>query len=337
MTGTYAAGTHAAGTYDAGAYDLVAIGRVGVDLYPLQVGMPLDEVRTFEKFLGGSAANVTVAAARHGRSAALVSRTGADAFGRYVHRELLQLGVDDAHVGTVTGGPPTPVTFCEVFPPDHFPISFYRYPTAPDLMIEPDSLPLQAIREAGVYWSTVTGLSQEPSRAAHHAAWEERGRTPLTVLDLDYRDVFWSSPAEARAQVREAIGRVTVAVGNVQECEIATGEDDPEAAARALLDAGVELAVVKQGPNGVLAMTADERVRVPAFPVQVLNGLGAGDAFGGAMVHGLLSGWDLERVLHFAGVAGAIVASRLECSSAMPTTAEVQALLSDIEVADGAR
>ncbi|MBC9820354.1 5-dehydro-2-deoxygluconokinase [Terrabacter sp. MAHUQ-38] len=318
------------------AYDLVALGRVGVDLYPLQHGVTLDEVRSFEKFLGGSAANVTVAAARHGRRAALVSATADDAFGRFVHRELLQLGVDDAHVQTIAGGPPTPVTFCEVFPPDHFPIWFYRYPTAPDLLITADSIPLQAIREARVHWSTVTGLSQEPSRAAHVAAWQERGRAPLTVLDLDYRAVFWSDVDEARRQVREAVRNVTVAVGNTEECEVATGETDPERAARALLASGVELAVVKQGPRGVLAMTQDERVTVSAFPVDVVNGLGAGDAFGGALVHGLLEGWDLERILHFANVAGALVAGRLECSTAMPTTAEVQALLSDVEVADGA-
>src|SRR4051812_8394592 len=263
-------------------YDLVAIGRVGVDLYPLQHGLTLDEVRSFEKFLGGSPANVTVAAARHGRRAALVSATAADAFGRFIHRELLQLGVDDALMQTIADGPPTPVTFCEVFPPDHFPIWFYRYPTAPDLLITAESLPLQAIRDAKVYWSTVTGLSQEPSRAAHHAAWDERGRAPLTVLDLDYRAVFWRDPNEARDQVREAVRHATVAVGNVEECEIATGESDPERAARALLATGVELAVVKQGARGVFAMTADEQVNVGPFPIRVVNRLGAGDAFGGA-------------------------------------------------------
>jgi 5-dehydro-2-deoxygluconokinase len=182
----------------------------------------------------------------------------------------------------------------------------------------------------------VTGLSQEPSRAAHQAAWEERGRAPLTVLDLDYRPVFWRDADEARRQVRAALRRATVAVGNLEECEIATGEADAERAARALLAAGVELAVVKQGPRGVLAMTPTEQVSVGAFPVRVVNGLGAGDAFGGALVHGLLEGWDLERTLHFANVAGALVAGRLGCSTAMPTTAEVQALLSDVEVADGA-
>jgi len=304
------------------AYDVVAIGRIGVDIYPLQHGVGLEKVRTFEKFLGGSATNVSVAAARHGRRVALVTRTGRDAFGRYVHEALQDFGVDDRFV-TPVDGPPTPVTFCEVFPPDDFPLYFYRWPTAPDLMIEPDELPLEAIRDAGVYWATVTGLSQEPSRSAHFRAWEARGRRTHTILDLDYRPMFWGSHDEASEQVGRALEHVTVAVGNREECEVAVGETEPQRAADALLDRGVELAVVKQGPKGVLAATRDERVEVPPFPVDVVNGLGAGDAFGGALCHGLLSGWDLRRILEFANVAGAIVASRLECSTAMPTTAEV--------------
>jgi 5-dehydro-2-deoxygluconokinase len=308
---------------DQTAYDVVAIGRTGVDIYPLQHGVGLEKVRTFEKFLGGSATNVAVAAARHGHRVALVTRTGQDAFGRYVHEALRDFGVDDAFVSAVTG-PPTPVTFCEVFPPDDFPLWFYRYPTAPDLMIEADEMPLDAVRDAGVYWSTVTGLSQEPSRAAHFRGWEARGRRRHTVLDLDYRPMFWSDPAEASEQVSRALEHVTVAVGNREECEVAVGETDPQRAADALLDRGVELAVVKQGPEGVLAATRDERVEVPPFAVEVVNGLGAGDAFGGALCHGLLEGWGLRRIVEFANVAGAIVAGRLECSTAMPTTAEVE-------------
>jgi 5-dehydro-2-deoxygluconokinase len=304
------------------AYDVVAIGRVGVDVYPLQHGVRLEKVRTFEKFLGGSATNVSVAAARHGRSTALVTRTGRDAFGRYVHEALQDFGVDDRFV-TPVDGPPTPVTFCEIFPPDDFPLYFYRWPTAPDLMIEPEELPLHAIRDARMYWATVTGLSQEPSRSAHFRAWEARGRRTHTILDLDYRPMFWHSHDEASEQVGRALGHVTVAVGNREECEVAVGETEPNRAADALLDRGVELAVVKQGPKGVLAATRDERVEVPPFPVDVVNGLGAGDAFGGALIHGLLAGWDLRRLLEFANVAGAIVASRLECSTAMPTTDEV--------------
>ncbi|MEO7753594.1 MAG: 5-dehydro-2-deoxygluconokinase [Terracoccus sp.] len=318
------------------AYDVVAIGRTGVDIYPLQHGVGLEKVRTFEKFLGGSATNVAVAAARHGRVTALITRTGRDAFGRYVHEALQGFGVDDTFVSAVDG-PPTPVTFCEVFPPDDFPLWFYRYPTAPDLMIEATGLPLGAIETAGVYWSTVTGLSQEPSRTAHFRAWEARGRRAHTVLDLDYRPMFWESAAEASAQVGRALDHVTVAVGNREECEVAVGESDPNRAADALLARGVELAVVKQGPRGVLAATRDERVEVAPFPVEVVNGLGAGDAFGGALCHGLLEGWPLRPMIEFANVAGAIVAGRLECSTAMPTSAEVRERLSSSTAFEEAR
>jgi len=305
-------------------FDLVAIGRTGVDIYPLQHGVGLEEVRTFEKFLGGSATNVAVAAARYGRRSALITRTGQDPFGRYVRQEAQRLGVEVAYIGAVPG-PPTPVTFCEVFPPDDFPLYFYRYPTAPDLMIEPDELPLAVIASAGVFWATVTGLSQEPSRAAHHAAWAARKRARYTVLDLDYRPMFWTDQAQASAAVAAALEQVTVAVGNQQECRVAVGQSDPDRAADALLERGLDLAVVKQGPDGVLAATRSERIQVRPHPVRVVNGLGAGDAFGGALVHGLLSGWNLRRVIEFANVAGALVAGQLQCSTAMPTQAQVHA------------
>jgi 5-dehydro-2-deoxygluconokinase len=307
-------------------FDLITMGRIGVDLYPLQVGASLREVETFGKFLGGSATNVAVAAARYGRRSAIVTRTGADPFGEFLHDALRRFGVDDRYV-TPVAGLPTPVTFCEIFPPDDFPLYFYRLPKAPDLVINDDELDLPAIAGAGVFWATVTGLSQEPSQHAHDVAWQARERRPLTVLDLDYRPMFWESREAARAQVQHALGKVTVTVGNVDECETAVGERDPMRAADALLDAGVELAVVKQGPKGVLARTRDELVEVPPTPVTVVNGLGAGDGFGGALCHGLLAGWPLERTVRFANAAGAIVASRLECSTAMPTTDEVEALL----------
>ncbi len=314
--------------------DLIAIGRVGVDLYPLQDGVGLEDVDTFGKYLGGSAANVTVAAARHGHSAALISAVGADPFGRYVRRELERLGVSNRYVGTIEEFP-TPVTFCEIFPPDDFPLYFYRKPKAPDLTVAPDALDLDAIRNATIYWSTVTGLSEEPSRSAHQAAWQARERRPLTILDLDYRPMFWSSVADAREQVGLALEQVTVAVGNREECEVAVGESDPHRAADALLDRGLDLAIVKQGPKGVLAKTREETVEVAPFAIDVINGLGAGDGFGGALCHGLIEGWGLERILKFANAAGAIVASRRECSTAMPTSDEVEQLLQ--EASDVAR
>lgn len=311
------------------AYDLLAIGRLGADIYPLQDGVGLEDVETFGKFLGGSAANVTVAAARHGRRAALISGVGDDPFGRYLLRELTRLGVENRYVRTDPVYP-TPVTFCEIFPPDRFPLYFYREPMAPDLGVVAEELDADAVRDARVFWFTVTGLTKQPSRAAHHAALKARGRREHTVVDLDYRPMFWESPAEASAQIARVLDHVTVAVGNREECEVAVGETDPQRAADALIERGVELAIVKQGPRGVLAKTRERSVEVPAYPVRVVNGLGAGDAFGGALVHGLLEGWDLERILRFANIAGAIVASRRECSTAMPTTTEVEAILGGV-------
>ena len=306
-------------------YDVLAIGRSGVDVYPLQVGVGLEDVETFGKFLGGSAANVAVAAARLGNRTALISGAGDDPFGRFVRNELERLGVDNRYVAT-HGEFPTPVTFCEIFPPDDFPLYFYRKPSAPDLQITVDDIDADAVRNARLFWATVTGLSEEPSRGAHFAAWEARARKPLTVLDLDYRPMFWDSPAAATEQVRKALAHVTVAVGNREECEIAVGESNPHKAADALLDLGVELAIVKQGPRGVLGKSRRSSVTVPPNEVDVVNGLGAGDSFGGSLCHGLLNNWPLEKTLRYANAAGAIVAGRLECSTAMPTAGEVAAL-----------
>ncbi len=307
-------------------FDVVAMGRLGVDIYPQQTGVGLADVETFAKYLGGTAGNVAVAVARHGHSVALVSRTGQDPFGEYLHRALRDFGVDDRYV-TGVADLPTPVTFCEIFPPDDFPIYFYRLPTAPDLVIHESELDLDAIRAARILWVTGTGLCQEPSRSATLAALRAREPGSLTVLDLDYRPVFWASREEARHWVREALPHVTVTVGNLDECDTAVGVREPAAAAAALREWGVRLAVVKQGPDGVLAVDDDGSVSVPPVPVDVVNGLGAGDAFGGALCHGLLHGWPVERTMRFANAAGAIVASRLSCSAAMPTTGEVEAVL----------
>ncbi|MBB5935071.1 5-dehydro-2-deoxygluconokinase [Streptomyces zagrosensis] len=322
-------------------YDLITMGRIGVDIYPLQIGVPLEHVETFGKYLGGSATNVAVAAARLGRRSAVISRTGEDPFGAYIHQALREFGVDDRWVTGVEEYP-TPVTFCEIFPPDNFPLYFYRQPKAPDLEIHPHELDVDAVRAARVFWMTGTGLCAEPSRTATLAALAARfadqsGSTvassapavqTATIFDLDWRPMFWRDPQEARPYYAEALQYATVAVGNLDECEIATGEREPHAAARALLDAGVELAVVKQGPAGVLAVHRDgTTVEMPSVSVKVVNGLGAGDAFGGSLCHGLLAGWELERTMRHANAAGALVASRLACSSAMPTPKEVADLL----------
>jgi 5-dehydro-2-deoxygluconokinase len=311
-------------------FDLITMGRVGVDLYPEQIGVHLADVRTFQKSLGGSATNVSVAAARLGVRAAVITKVGDDPFGPYVREALRDFGVDPRWVGTHPTLR-TPVVFCEIFPPDDFPLLFYREPTAPDMTLDVDELDLDAIRAARVFWTTGTGLSAEPSRTATLAALAAR-EEGITVHDLDHRPQFWPAhpppnrPDETEAGVwaRKALAHATVAVGNRDEVAVAVGTRDPHEASAALLELGVEVAIVKQGPAGVLVRTAAGVVEVPPVEVDVVNGLGAGDAFGGALVYGLLQGWEPARAVRLANAAGAYVASKLACADDMPTLDQLE-------------
>lgn len=307
--------------------ELLTVGRISVDLYSETPGAGWTETPGFRKALGGSPTNVAVGAARLGRRAAVITKVGDDGFGDYVRKALARFGVDTRWVG-VDPDLRTPIVFCEVHPPDRFPLLFYRQPKAPDMNLRREDLDLDAIAEAPLFWSTGTGLSDEPSRTATLAALDARKRRDFTVHDLDYRAAFWSSAAEARRWSVEALRRATVVVGNVEEVEMATGSSDPDEAAEELLRMGPKLAVVKLGGDGVYARGGGATVRRGRLPIEVLNGLGAGDAFGGALCHGLLAGWPLERTVELGSAAGAIVASRLACADAMPTMAEIEALLS---------
>jgi 5-dehydro-2-deoxygluconokinase len=304
------------------SFELITMGRIGVDLYPEQIDVPLAAVRTFRKMLGGTATNVAVAAARLGRRTAVITKVGDDPFGGYIRGALDEFGVDARFVGT-DPSLRTPLAFCEIHPPDDFPLLFYRQPSAPDLQLQLDDLDAEAVREAGIFWVTGTGLSIEPSRSTTLEAltWG----TGETIVDLDWRPMFWTE--EPREWMRAAVARATVAVGNREEAGVAVGESEPLEMARRLLELGPRLAIVKLGPRGVLAATAQQHWIVPPVPVEVVNGLGAGDAFGGALCHGLLSGWDVEQIIRFANAAGAVVASRLGCADDMPTAADVEARL----------
>jgi 5-dehydro-2-deoxygluconokinase len=304
------------------------MGRIGVDLYPEQIGVPLAEVRTFAKSLGGSPTNVAVGAARYGHRSAVITKVGDDGFGVYARRALAEFGVDDRYVGT-DPSLRTPLVFCEIYPPDRFPLLFYREPKAPDMNVRPEELDHEAIREARIFWTTGTGLSDEPSRSATMAALETRERSGITVHDLDYRPMLWPEPGEAGDRQKAALAHATVAVGNSEEVAVAVGDGEPEELAGRLLGTGVELAVVKLGPAGVLVAWDREMERVPAVPVEVVCGVGAGDGFGAGLCHGLLEGWDTVRTIRFANAAGAHVASQLACADAMPSEKQVLALMGD--------
>ena len=308
--------------------DLVAIGRVSVDLYPEQVGTPIRSVQTFRKSIGGTPTNVAVAAARLGNHAAVVTKVGDDQFGDYVRHALAAtFGVDIRFVG-IDPHLKTPLAFAELYPPEDPNIIFYREPRAPDMNLTTDDLDLRVVMEAPILWIPASRFSVEPSRSTVRRVLEHRERRPEVVVDLDWRPMFWSSEDEAGRRIGPMLDHATIAIGNREECRIAVGTADPDRAADRLLARGLRAAMVKMGGDGVLVATVDgDRELIPPFPVSVVCGLGAGDAFGGAFCHGILRGWPIAECARFGNAAGAIVASRLMCADDMPTLEEIAEFL----------
>ena len=302
--------------------DVLSMGRTLVDLYPEQDG-PLESVVSYASSVGGSPTNVAIAAARLGHGTGMLSRIGDDPLGRYARAALAAEGVDVSQVIPVPGAT-TPVAVCEIQEP--FALTIYRPSPPVDVAITADSLDAEAVASAAILWTSLSGYSADPSRAAHRRAAQLRAGREL-ILDLDYRPAFWDRESDAAAAAVDALADATVVVGNLAECGIVTGAADADETVERLLAAGPRLAIVKLGAEGVLAATSRERVLVRPIPIVQVNGLGAGDAFGGALCHGLLAGWGLGELLGFANAAGAVVAGRRGCSSAMPTVDEVQELL----------
>lgn len=312
--------------FDLNTLEVLAFGRSSVDLYPEQHNVMLADVDTFRKSIGGSPTNVAVAAARLGRRAALINRVGDDPFGEYIRRGLRDFGVHDAFI-TTDPELLTPIVFCELLPPEDPSIYFYRQPRGPDMNISVEDLPVDVITSVPLFWTTGSCFAEEPSRSAAMEALRLRERAAHTVIDLDYRPMFWESREHAAEFISPSIDLCTVAVGNRDECEIALGARSPDDAADRMLERGVSLAIVKKGADGVLVATAESRTTIDPIRVAVVCGLGAGDAFGGSLCHGLLAGWDPAEIVHRSNAAGAIVAGRLMCSDDMPTTEEIDHLL----------
>jgi 5-dehydro-2-deoxygluconokinase len=289
--------------------EAAVLGRVGVDLYPKELSTPLSRVRTFTRYVGGFAGNVATGLARLGVRTAIASRVGDDGHGEFVREWLAGQGVDVRFLRTDPYWL-TPPTFCEVWPPDYFPLTFYRRPTAPDWQLSPADFDGEEVADARLLFATGTGLAQPPSRETTLAALKaHRG---ITIFDLDWRPTLWDRPEEYPGLAAEAAAAADIVIGN----------EDEVAAAR--LD-GVPVLVLKRGERGATVFDRGEETEVPGFPVEVVNGLGAGDAFAAALGHGLLNGISLVEAVARGTVAGALVAAQLACSEAMPHLADLEA------------
>ena len=305
--------------------DVLSVGRVSVDLYAKEAYAGFDSQQSFTKSIGGSPTNVAVACARLGLDSALATNVGDDAFGQYVIQKLKQFGVDTSFVGTVENTQ-TPLAFAALTPPETPTVVFYRT-AAPDTQLRLDSVPESVITQTKILWISQTSLSQGTTSETCLSWMAMREAGSHTILDLDYRAKFWASKQEARAMAASAIAMASIVVGNLEECEVALGTTTAMEAADALLAAGVKLAIIKLGAEGVLMKSAQQMIVIPPHPVEVVCGLGSGDAFGAAVCYGLINDWDLEKIGTFANASGALVATRLTCADAMPTVSELEKML----------
>ena len=291
--------------------EAVVMGRVGIDLYPNQLETPLSQVRTYTRFVGGFAGNVATGLARLGVRVAIVSRVGAEGHGDFVREWLAGEGVDVRFLATDPHWK-TPPTFCEVWPPDRFPITFYRKPTCPDWQLSPEDFDLEEIAAALLLYATGTGLAQSPSRETTLAAL--RAHRGTTIFDLDWRPTLWDNPGEYPRLAAQAVAAADIVIGNEEEVAAAHVEDVPRL-------------VLKRGERGATVYDNGYETGVPVFPVEVVNGLGAGDAFAAAVGQALLQELSLVEAVRRGSIAGGVVASRMACSEAMPCLEELEAAL----------
>jgi len=309
-------------------FDVICIGRLGIDLYPEQIGVSLAEVKTFSKSLGGSPTNVAVGLAKLGRRVALFSGVGEDGFGDYAKSELESYGVKATWVRQYSGHR-TPMVFASIFPPDNFPMLFYRDVPAPDELVETRDLDRGAITQARLLWVTGGSLAVEPVRTAVLSALSWR-KNKDSILDLDWRPSQWSAVSNPAEYFRSAMVLANTIIGNEEEYCRATGTQDIDSAISVVEGLGAKTIVVKKGPNGVMGkQSGGDWTSILPRKTDVICGLGAGDAFGAAFMHGKLANWPLEKCLKLANVAGSIVASRLHCAAAMPQLSELEAAVAE--------
>ncbi len=306
--------------------DITILGRIGYDLYSEEPHVPLPQVRRFSRYLGGSSANMAVGLSRLGAKVGIVASLGNDSLSEYLIQFLQSENVDTSHVQTAPGYLPS-LCLTEVSPPDCFPQVFYRRDPV-DTRLDATADDLSYIAASGMFITNGTSLCASPSRESTYRALERaREAGSRVVLDVDYRAMSWRSPDEAGLAVRLALPFVDVLIGNELELTLVAGVKSLDEAVRKLRQARVPMLVSKLGDKGTRVWTGDEPVFLEPYAVPVVSTIGAGDGFASGFLYGLVRGLPVIECLHYGNAAAAIVVSRLSCSEAMPTLAEVQQII----------
>jgi 5-dehydro-2-deoxygluconokinase len=305
-------------------YDVLTMGRSCIDLYAHEIGVPLTDVKTFDAYVGGCPTNINVGARRLGLRTALLSAVGEDEVGDFVLAFLRREGVETRFISRKPGRR-TMAVIVSIQPPDTFGRTHYRDNCA-DRALDLDDVRAAPIERTRILLVTGTGLGYEPSRSATLAAAERaRSAGVRVVVDVDYRRDEWPSVADFGVQMRALLRFAHIAIGTDEEVCGATGETDSDVGSRRLVCLGLETLVLKRGGAGAMIFRRhQDPIAVPAFPVDVLNVLGAGDAFASGFLYGLLQGWTPERAVRMGCATGAIVVTRHGCANFMPTRRELE-------------
>ena len=308
--------------------DFLIVGRVGMDLFPTESGIGIEEATTFIKDMGGSAANIAAGIVKLGGRAALVTCVSDDAVGRSCRRMLRDTyGVDDTHVRTVGGEARNSLALYETRVQDHQSV-IYRNGAADFALTEADVAAVDYTR-FGALITAGTVFAAEPSRSAAFAAFERARAAGLPIIfDVDYRPYSWPSAAVAEDVLSRAGALADVVVGNDEEFGfMAGGIDKGRDAAKALADTTAAIVVYKRGAEGAITYTKDDVFHTGVYPVTALKPTGAGDSFMAGLLTGLADGLDLRAAVLRGSACAAIVVGKPGCAPAMPAPAELAAFL----------
>jgi 5-dehydro-2-deoxygluconokinase len=321
-------------------FDVITFGRSSIDLYSQDIGSPFNDIKGFDAFVGGSPLNIAVGCARLGVNASLLTAVGNDKVGEFILNFLNGEGVN-THCIPVKQGTRSSAVVLGIEPPDKFPLVYYR-DNAADSQVDIDDVDKANIPDYKILLINGTALNVEPTRSATFYATEIANRNDVdVVLDLDFRADQWHDYRAFGLTVRAILPRVKMAIGTEEEILAATLIDssqvtikeqqisapeikgDINESIKQLLSSGIETLIVKRGEKGVSIYHKDcSREDVAGFPVEVLNVLGAGDAFASGFLYGILQGWDLKKACRMGNASGAQVVTKKGCANFMPTLEE---------------
>ncbi len=326
-------------------FDVITFGRSSIDLYSQDIGTTFNDISGFDAFVGGSPLNIAVALARLGSNASLLTAVGNDKVGEFIVNFLNKENVN-THCIPVKNTARSSAVVLGIEPPNKFPLVYYR-DNAADSQVTIDDVQNSNVEDYKVLLINGTALNIEPSRSSTFYATEVAAKNNVdVVLDLDFRADQWHDYRAFGLTVRAILPKVKIAIGTEEEILAATLYDssqvlikdqqisapeikgDIDESIGQLLSSGIEVLLVKRGEDGVTIYKKDlSRIDVPGFPVEVLNVLGAGDAFAGGFLYGYLQGWDLYKACRMGNASGAQVVTKKGCANFMPTLEESLAFI----------